>query len=320
MALSSAIPLPLPVQPFWPWNSDACNPDTYLAKAKGCHEVIADAPLRCGFFRCTQLMEEQAPAAVVLACSDSRCPPEMVFDQGLGDLYCLRWPQACRTCLCGISMSCRLFCCQVLARSQAWHALSCARCPLHCGDNTPRELELAAYGRQRWPSAGLVARCVSLIRCLHMCAQGIGQHGERLRHGQHRARRAAARGALRRHPRPHAVRWAATCCHDHCLFLPCGDPCSIPQDRCLARRACPNEELLALLCASLDAAIHLTLLASVSRCPAGKQSSQGEHAVTRPLPGGVTCSMQQQLKQRLASHVHGQVRHGGARGAQLGAA
>jgi hypothetical protein len=37
-----------------------------------------------------QLLEEQTPAAVVLACSDSRCPPEMVFDQGLGDLYCLR--------------------------------------------------------------------------------------------------------------------------------------------------------------------------------------------------------------------------------------
>jgi len=27
---------------------------------------------------------------VVLACSDSRVPPEMVFDQGLGDIYVVR--------------------------------------------------------------------------------------------------------------------------------------------------------------------------------------------------------------------------------------
>lgn len=37
-----------------------------------------------------QLVEEQAPSAVVLACSDSRVPPEMVFDQGLGDLFVVR--------------------------------------------------------------------------------------------------------------------------------------------------------------------------------------------------------------------------------------
>jgi len=37
-----------------------------------------------------QLVEEQSPSAVVLACSDSRCPPEMVFDQGLGDLFVVR--------------------------------------------------------------------------------------------------------------------------------------------------------------------------------------------------------------------------------------
>ena len=37
-----------------------------------------------------QLVEEQCPSAVVLACSDSRCPPELVFDQGLGDLFVVR--------------------------------------------------------------------------------------------------------------------------------------------------------------------------------------------------------------------------------------
>ncbi|BDA49908.1 probable carbonic anhydrase 1 at N-terminal half [Coccomyxa sp. Obi] len=37
-----------------------------------------------------ELYEEQTPVAVVLACSDSRCPPELVFDQGLGDLLVVR--------------------------------------------------------------------------------------------------------------------------------------------------------------------------------------------------------------------------------------
>ena len=32
----------------------------------------------------------QAPFAVILGCSDSRVPPEVVFDQGLGDLFVVR--------------------------------------------------------------------------------------------------------------------------------------------------------------------------------------------------------------------------------------
>lgn len=32
----------------------------------------------------------QKPFAVILSCSDSRVPPEMIFDQGLGDLFVIR--------------------------------------------------------------------------------------------------------------------------------------------------------------------------------------------------------------------------------------
>lgn len=32
----------------------------------------------------------QAPPAIVLSCSDSRVPPEMVLDQGLGDIFVIR--------------------------------------------------------------------------------------------------------------------------------------------------------------------------------------------------------------------------------------
>ena len=37
-----------------------------------------------------QLVSDQAPFAIVLGCSDSRVPAEMVFDQGLGDLFVIR--------------------------------------------------------------------------------------------------------------------------------------------------------------------------------------------------------------------------------------
>lgn len=36
------------------------------------------------------LVEGQAPKAVVLACSDSRVPVELIFDQGLGDVFVIR--------------------------------------------------------------------------------------------------------------------------------------------------------------------------------------------------------------------------------------
>ena len=36
------------------------------------------------------LIDAQQPQAAVLACADSRVPPEIVFDQGLGDLFTVR--------------------------------------------------------------------------------------------------------------------------------------------------------------------------------------------------------------------------------------
>jgi carbonic anhydrase len=37
-----------------------------------------------------ELSAGQSPEAVILSCSDSRVPPELVFDQGLGDLFVIR--------------------------------------------------------------------------------------------------------------------------------------------------------------------------------------------------------------------------------------
>lgn len=37
-----------------------------------------------------EMVEGQNPFAIILACSDSRVPVEMIFDQGLGDLFVIR--------------------------------------------------------------------------------------------------------------------------------------------------------------------------------------------------------------------------------------
>ncbi len=37
-----------------------------------------------------ELVEEQNPVAIILGCSDARVPVEIVFDQGLGDLFVIR--------------------------------------------------------------------------------------------------------------------------------------------------------------------------------------------------------------------------------------
>jgi carbonic anhydrase len=41
-------------------------------------------------FRRSELAANQKPSAVVLGCSDSRVPAEIVFDQGLGELFVIR--------------------------------------------------------------------------------------------------------------------------------------------------------------------------------------------------------------------------------------
>lgn len=37
-----------------------------------------------------ELLDGQAPFAIILGCSDSRVPAEIIFDQGLGDLFVIR--------------------------------------------------------------------------------------------------------------------------------------------------------------------------------------------------------------------------------------
>jgi carbonic anhydrase len=53
-------------------------------------EERPDRSLATGQPRRQELLESQEPFAIILGCSDSRVPAELVFDQGLGDLFVIR--------------------------------------------------------------------------------------------------------------------------------------------------------------------------------------------------------------------------------------
>ena len=60
---------------------------------EGNRRFAADALSRdtlTGRTRRTELAAGQEPFAIILGCSDSRVPAELVFDQGLGDLFVIR--------------------------------------------------------------------------------------------------------------------------------------------------------------------------------------------------------------------------------------
>lgn len=50
----------------------------------------ADSLLSISQARRAELVDGQTPFAVIVACSDSRVPVELLFDQGLGDLFVVR--------------------------------------------------------------------------------------------------------------------------------------------------------------------------------------------------------------------------------------
>jgi carbonic anhydrase len=60
---------------------------------EGNHRFASDIRSRdtlTGHLRRSELLAGQEPFAIILGCSDSRVPAEIVFDQGLGDLFVIR--------------------------------------------------------------------------------------------------------------------------------------------------------------------------------------------------------------------------------------
>lgn len=74
-------------------NTNAITPDDTVCRlAEGNRRFAAgtqDHP-RSGPDRRREVRAGQHPFAVILACADSRVPPEIVFDQGIGDLFVIR--------------------------------------------------------------------------------------------------------------------------------------------------------------------------------------------------------------------------------------
>jgi carbonic anhydrase len=91
-AQNAAAPVPTNPPPTIPVDA-ALSPDEALHKLMAGNErFVHDTPQRPNQAptRRTQLDFDQHPFACILACSDSRVPPELVFDQGLGDLFVVR--------------------------------------------------------------------------------------------------------------------------------------------------------------------------------------------------------------------------------------
>ncbi|MFF1814141.1 carbonic anhydrase [Streptomyces sp. NPDC058251] len=89
-------PRPLPHPPALPHPHPHPHPTTareaLAALLAGNRRYAAGHPRHPheGRTRRHALAAEQHPFAVVVGCVDSRVPPELVFDQGLGDLLCIR--------------------------------------------------------------------------------------------------------------------------------------------------------------------------------------------------------------------------------------
>ena len=69
------------------------TPDQALALLKeGNQKFVTEAPFRGvqGRDRRVEIARGQTPFAVLVGCSDSRVPPELLFGRGLGELFIIR--------------------------------------------------------------------------------------------------------------------------------------------------------------------------------------------------------------------------------------
>lgn len=96
--LMTALTLAPVVGASLPKNSLAAAPGAQISSAEarkrlidGNARYVAGQPVRTDYTsRRAAVVPAQMPFAVVLGCADSRVPPEIVFDQGLGDLFTVR--------------------------------------------------------------------------------------------------------------------------------------------------------------------------------------------------------------------------------------
>src|SRR4051794_15484916 len=69
------------------------TPDQALQRLKeGNQRFVADSPVQApkSRERRLEIAQGQTPFAVLVSCSDSRVPPELLFGRGLGELFIVR--------------------------------------------------------------------------------------------------------------------------------------------------------------------------------------------------------------------------------------
>lgn len=77
---------------FTPDRQKQTTPDEALAKLKqGNERLLAGKSIHCDLMaQIKETASGQAPFAAIIGCIDSRVPPELIFDQSVGDIFCAR--------------------------------------------------------------------------------------------------------------------------------------------------------------------------------------------------------------------------------------
>ncbi|HEU0085307.1 MAG TPA: carbonic anhydrase family protein [Bradyrhizobium sp.] len=77
---------------FTPERQKSTAPDEAIARLKAGNErFTAGKPVNCDLLaQVKQTANNQSPFAAIVGCIDSRVPPELVFDQRIGDVFCAR--------------------------------------------------------------------------------------------------------------------------------------------------------------------------------------------------------------------------------------
>src|SRR5436190_1252766 len=77
---------------FTPARQKEVSPDDAIARLKaGNDRFLAGKSVNCNLMeQVKETAKGQAPFAAIVGCIDSRVPPELVFDQRIGDVFCAR--------------------------------------------------------------------------------------------------------------------------------------------------------------------------------------------------------------------------------------
>ena len=77
---------------FTPARQKEVSPDEAIARLKAGNErFLAGKSVNCNLMeQVKETAKGQAPFAAIVGCIDSRVPPELVFDQRIGDVFCAR--------------------------------------------------------------------------------------------------------------------------------------------------------------------------------------------------------------------------------------